>query len=46
MSPDLAQRVALSRAAQGLPAVVADPATLAKVGALLRLTLPQQMAAA
>ncbi len=37
MSPDLVVRVAASRAAQGLPAVVTDLATLSKAGELLRL---------
>ncbi len=37
MSPDLTARVAASRAAQGLPPVVTDPAVLSRAGALLRL---------
>lgn len=37
MSPDLAARVAASRADQGLPPVIVDPAALSKCGALLRL---------
>jgi len=35
-APDLVARVAESRAAQGLPPVVEDPAALSKCGRLLR----------
>ncbi len=37
MRPDLIVRVAQSRAAQGLPPTVTDPAALRRAGALLRL---------
>ncbi|MGB6164180.1 MAG: hypothetical protein WCF33_25135 [Pseudonocardiaceae bacterium] len=42
MTPELRAKVARSRAAQGLPATVPDPATLERVAAVLRLvTLPE-----
>jgi hypothetical protein len=38
MTPDeLRERVAASRAAQGLPPVITDPAILSRAGVLLRL---------
>jgi hypothetical protein len=41
-SPELRAYVAASRAAQGLPPVVTDPATLERVAAVLRLVaLPE-----
>jgi hypothetical protein len=39
-SPELRAKVAASRAAQGLPPVVTDPATLERVAAVLRLVAP------
>jgi hypothetical protein len=39
-SPELRAYVVASRAAQGLPPVVTDPATLERVAAVLRLVAP------
>lgn len=37
ITPELRAKVAASRAAQGLPPVITDPATLERVAAVLRL---------
>lgn len=39
-SPELRAKVVASRAAQGLPPVITDPATLERVAAVFRLVLP------
>lgn len=41
MTTDLREYVARSRAAQGLPPTVKDPATLERAAAALRLMVPQ-----
>jgi hypothetical protein len=43
-SPELRAKVAASRAAQGLPPVITDPAALERVAAVLRLVaLPEPL---
>ncbi|MFZ0877817.1 MAG: hypothetical protein WAN20_25395 [Pseudonocardiaceae bacterium] len=41
-SPELRAKVARTRASQGLPPVITDPATLERVAAVLRLAAPDE----